>query len=62
MFVLNAYFCRELRIVAILRSKLKFLLRNTGVDSDFNSEFLRKKMAAGGSDARVKSIKFTIQE
>ena len=38
MFVLNAYFCRELRFVAILRSKLRFLLRNTGVDSDFYSE------------------------
>ena len=35
MFVLNAYFCRELRFVAILRSKLRFLLRNPGVDSDF---------------------------
>ena len=45
MFVLNAYFCRELRFVAILRSKLRFLLRNTGVDS----EFLRKKLAAEGS-------------
>ena len=30
MFVLNAYFCRELRFVVILRSKLRFLLRNTG--------------------------------
>ena len=47
MFVLNAYFCRELRFVAILRSKLRFFLRNTGVDS----EFLRKKLAAGGSVA-----------
>ena len=45
MFVLNAYFCRELRFVAILRSKLRFLLRNTGVDS----EFLRKKLAVEGS-------------
>ena len=49
MFVLNAYFCRELRIVAILRSKLSLLLRNTGIDSDFYSEFLRKKLAAEGS-------------
>ena len=39
MFVLNAYFCRELRFVAILRSKLRFLLRNTGVDSDFIQNF-----------------------
>ena len=45
MFVLNAHFCRELKFVAILRFKLRFLLRNTGVDS----EFLRKKLAAGGS-------------
>ena len=45
MFVLNMYFCRELRFVAILRSKLRFLLRNTEVDS----EFLRKKLAAEGS-------------
>ena len=35
MFVLNGYFCRKLRFVAILRSKLRFLLRYTGVDSDF---------------------------
>ena len=48
MFVLNAYFCRELRFVAILRSKLRFLLRNTDVDS----EFLRKKLAAGGSGCK----------
>ena len=34
MFILNAYFCRELKFVATLRSKLRFLLRNTGVDSD----------------------------
>ena len=27
MFILNAYFCRELKFVAILRSKLRFLLR-----------------------------------
>ena len=45
MFVLNAYFCRELRFVAILCSKLRFLLRNTKVDP----EFLRKKLAAEGS-------------
>ena len=42
MFVLNAYFCRELRFVAILRSKLRFLLRNTGVDSDFTQNFWGK--------------------
>ena len=39
MFVLNAYFCRELRFVAILRSRLRFLLRNTWVDSDFTQNF-----------------------
>ena len=38
MFVLNSYFCRESRFVAILRSKLRFLLRNTGVDSDFSTK------------------------
>ena len=42
MFVLNAYFCRELKFVAILRSKLRFLLRNTGVDSDFTQNFWGK--------------------
>ena len=30
---------RRLRFVAILRSKLRFLLRNTGVDSDFTQNF-----------------------
>ena len=39
MFVLNAYFGRELRFVAILRSKFRFLLRNIGVDSDFTQNF-----------------------
>ena len=29
MFVLNVYFRRELRFVAILRSKLRILLRNS---------------------------------
>ena len=29
----------KLRFVAILRSKLRFLLRNTGVDSDFTQNF-----------------------
>ena len=43
MFVLNAYFCRELKFVPMLRFKLRFSLRNTGV------EFLRKNLAAGGS-------------
>ena len=47
MFVPNTYFCRELRFVAILRSNLRFLLRNTGLR--LNSEFLRKNLAAGGS-------------
>ena len=42
MFVLNAYFCRELRFVEILRSKLRFLLRNSGVDSDFTQNFWGK--------------------
>ena len=42
MFVLNAYFCRESRFVAILRSKLRILLRNTGVDSDFTQDFWGK--------------------
>ena len=45
MFVLNMYLCRELRFVASLRSKLRLLLRNTGVES----EFLRKKLAVEGS-------------
>ena len=47
MFVLNAYFCRELRFVAILRSKLRFLLRNTGVDSDFTQNFWGKNWRLG---------------
>ena len=47
MFVLNAYFCRELRFVAILRSKLSFLLRNTGVDSDFTQNFWGKNWWLG---------------
>ena len=37
--VLNGYFCRELKFIAILRFKLRFLLRNTGVDSDFTQNF-----------------------
>ena len=45
MFVLNAYYCRELNFVAILRPKLRFLLRNTGVDSDF-----RKNLAVEVSE------------
>ena len=45
MFVLNAYFCRELRFVAILR----FLLRITGVDSDFTQNFW-------GKNWRLKSL------
>ena len=47
MFVLNAYFCRELRFVAILRSKLRFLLRNTGVDSEFTQNFWGKNWRLG---------------
>ena len=39
MFVLNAYFCRELKFVAILLFKLRYLLRKTGVDSDFTQNF-----------------------
>ena len=53
MFVLRAYFCRELRFVTILRSKLRFLFRNTGVDSRFYSEFLRKKLAVEVSVACI---------
>ena len=49
MIVLNAHFCCEIKFVAIWRSKLGFLLRNTGVDSDFSSEFLRKDLAGWGS-------------
>ena len=49
MFVLNAYFCRELRFVAILRFKLRFLLRNTQVDSDFTQNFW-------GKNWRLKSL------
>ena len=47
MFVLNAYFCRELRFVTILHSKLRFLLRNTGVDSDFTQNFWGKNWRLG---------------
>ena len=39
MFDVNAYFCRELKVVAILCSKLRFLHRYTGVDSDFTQNF-----------------------
>ena len=53
MFVLSAYFCRELRFVVILRSKLRFLLRNTGVDS----EFLRKKLAVEVSGMKSRPSK-----
>ena len=53
MFVLNAYFCRELRFVSILRSKLRFLLRNTGVDSDFTQNFW-------GKNWRLKSLLCTL--
>ena len=47
MFVLNAYFRCELRFVAILRSKLRFLLRNTGVDSDFTQKLWGKNWRVG---------------
>ena len=47
MFVLNAYFCRDLRFVAILRSKLRFLLRTTRVDSDFTQNFGGKNWRLG---------------
>ena len=33
---------RRLRFVAILRSKLRFLLRNTAVDADFTQNFRGK--------------------
>ena len=57
MFVLNGYFCRELKFITILPSKLRFLLRNTGFDSDFSSEFLRKKLAVETSD--LNDVKYT---
>ena len=47
MFVLNSYFCRESRFVAILHSKLRFLLRNSGVDSDFTQIFWGKNWRLG---------------
>ena len=53
MFVLNSYFCRELRFVAILHPKLRFLLRNTGVDSDFTQNFW-------GKNWRLKSLVLSI--
>ena len=60
MFVLNAFSCRELKFVAILRAKLRFLLRNIGVDR-FYSEFLRKNLAAEVSDSlSVLSFDLTI--
>ena len=49
MFVLNAYFCCGWKFVAILRSKLRFLLRSTGVDSDFTQNFW-------GKNWRLKSL------
>ena len=48
-FVLNAYFYRELRFVAILLSRLRFLPKNTGVDS----EFLRKKLTVEVSGLNI---------
>ena len=41
-FGLSAYFCRELKFIAILLSKLKYLLRIKGVDSDFTQNFWEK--------------------
>ena len=65
MFVLNAYFCRELRFVAILRSKLRFLLRNTGVDSDFTQNFWGKNWRLGAlvlTPALPRSIAILIRD
>ena len=39
MFVPNTHLCRESKFVAILRSKLRFLLRKTQIDSDFTQNF-----------------------
>ena len=47
MFVLNGYFCRELKFIAILHFKLRFLLRNTGVDSDSTQNFWGKNWRLG---------------
>ena len=51
MFVLNAYFCRELRFVASLGSKLRFFTQKYRSRLRFFSEFLRKELAGGGSVA-----------
>ena len=48
MFVLNAYFCRELRFIAILRSKLRFLLRYSEVDIVY---LVSEENLAGGVSA-----------
>ena len=45
MYVLNAYFCRELRFVVILRPKLRFFTQKYRSWLKFYSEFLRKKLA-----------------
>ena len=61
MFVLNAFFCHELKFVAILRSKLGVLLRNTGVDSDFTHNFWGKVCRLGTptpSKSKVVACKF----
>ena len=48
MSVLNAYFRREIRFVAILRSKLRLLLRNTGEElTQILLRILRKKLRLG---------------
>ena len=48
MFVLKAYFCRELRFDAILRSKLRFLLRYSEVDIVY---LVSEENLAGGVSA-----------
>ena len=54
MFVLNGYFCCELKFFAILSSKLRFLLRNTGVYSDFTQNFWGKIWQVGTLCQRIK--------
>ena len=54
MFVLYSYICCESIFVAILCSKLRFLLRNTGVDSDFTQNFWGKNWRLGAlGDTRI---------
>ena len=49
MFVLNAYFCRELRFVAIFTLQTQIFTQKYRSWLKFYSEFLRKKLAAEGS-------------